>query len=73
MNMESVEALQPFAQHRAVPLLQKASSDVDHSARVDPEEVPVVRKVVDRAKREAVDDGGDSRGLWVVNDVRCLD
>ena len=37
------------------------------------ENVAVEREVVDRAQREAVDDGGDARWVGVGNDVGGLD
>ena len=45
-----MEALKPFAQHRSVVLGTEPTSDVDHSARIDAEQVAVVRKVMDRAQ-----------------------
>jgi hypothetical protein len=51
------------AQHRAVDLAQQAIGDVHDGGGVDAQQVAIERQVVDRAQREAVDDGSDSFGL----------
>jgi hypothetical protein len=53
-----VEALQTLAKHRSIALIAKALGCVNHPTRVDPEQVAVIRKVVDRAQRKAIDHRG---------------
>jgi hypothetical protein len=73
VNGRPVEALETFTQHWPVPLLEQASSDVDHAPRVNPHEVAVVGEVVNRAQGESIDDGRDSLRFRVFDDVRGLD
>jgi hypothetical protein len=68
-----MEALQPLGEHRPVTLVAQAPCDVDDSAGIDPEQVAVVGEVMDRAKSQAVDDGGDPLGRGVGDDVSRLD
>jgi len=45
-----MEFLQAAAQHRSVDLVEETLRDVDDSSRADPEQVAVVREVVDGAQ-----------------------
>ena len=68
-----MEALDPAAQHRTVVLVEESPSDVDDASRIDPEKVPVVREVMDRAQRDPVHDGCDAARVPVIDDVRRLE
>ena len=45
----SVKALEASLQHRAIGLIKQAPADVHHASGVDPEQIPVVRCVMNSA------------------------
>jgi len=69
----AVEPLQAGREHRTVDLVQQPPGDVHHARRVDAEQVPVIRQVVDGAQRDAIDHGGDPFRTRVLDDVSGLD
>jgi hypothetical protein len=68
-----VEPLQPDAQHGPVDLLQQSGGDVDDAVGRDAEEVAVVGEMMDGAQRDAVDDGGSTLWVAVLDDVCRLE
>ena len=71
-NRRAMEALQPTAQHRSIDLVQEAACNMNDASRIDPEQIPVLGEVVDRAKRDPVHDGGATTRVSVLNDVGGL-
>ncbi len=67
-----MEPLQSLTEHRAVPLFQKAASNVDNAVRIDPHQVAVVREMVNRAKCQAVNNCSDPSDVGVFHNVRGL-
>jgi hypothetical protein len=67
-----MKALQPFAQHWTVVLLQEALRNVNDPIGVDAEEIAVVCKVMNRAEREPINDGCNASGVRVFDDMGGL-
>ena len=67
-----MEPLKAGLEHRSIDFVEKLPRDVHHARRINSQEVAVVREVVNRAKRNAVDDRRVSEWVAVVDDVRRL-
>jgi hypothetical protein len=67
-----VKSLQADAQHRPIDLFEEAARDVHDSVRRDPEQVAVIREVVDCAEGDPVDHGCGATRVAVLDDVRGL-
>ena len=68
-----MKTLQPLAQHWAITLSQQPTVDMNDTPRVDPQQVAVIREVVNRAEREPVHDSRCACLVSILNDVGGLD
>ncbi len=69
----ALQVLQADAKHAPVDLVQDLLVDLDPEVRPDPDEVGVVRGVMDATQRQAVGDDRDAGLLGVEGDVRGVD
>lgn len=67
-----VEPLQSIAQPGAVDFVEQPTSDVNDSPRIDPEQIAVVREMVDGAQCDAVGDRCQTGWIAIVHNVRRL-
>lgn len=67
-----MKALESRAKHRTVVLAEDSVCDVNPTPVIDAEDVAVVRKMVNGAERDAVDDSSDTGDVGVADDVRGL-
>lgn len=55
-DRRAVESLRTAAEHGTIVLVEQSPSDMHDAARIDPEKVAIVRKVMDRAQGNSVHD-----------------
>ena len=72
-ELDPVHALKTMAEHRAVGLTHQFGGHLDNEIWADPEEIYVVRSMMDFAQRKPVWHDSLTHGLAVGNDVRSVE